>query len=329
MRRISEMLVLTSVAVSKNIGDINIQLANRAFQGEVPQLAGLDSTTLLKKDTAGLTSASNRHSSRNRQEVTGRERDRGPELGQLGKYYNDVVESLPSLQGKCVLITGTTSGLGYWAAVATANRGASCLIMLNRDSERAKESEREIRKQAAPGAVVRTVTCDLQQISSVYEAAAQVNQIVKSWGGLDVVALNAGVVGKPDVRTADGFDIVMQTNHLSHFLLAQLLMPALSLAAAAGKEVRIVTHTSMARGKSSLTFGGAALNASYYMKAAPGSLGGDTPDADRERYHQSKFANLAFAMALHAKFKSLPQYSNFKALSAAPGWVLLTAAALF
>eukprot|EP00746_Dinoflagellata_sp_MGD_P002562 gnl/MRDRNA2_/MRDRNA2_105016_c0_seq1.p1 gnl/MRDRNA2_/MRDRNA2_105016_c0~~gnl/MRDRNA2_/MRDRNA2_105016_c0_seq1.p1 ORF type:complete len:415 (-),score=49.28 gnl/MRDRNA2_/MRDRNA2_105016_c0_seq1:494-1738(-) len=236
------------------------------------------------------------------------------------KYYNDLVASLPSLHGKCVAITGTTSGLGYWAAVATAKKGASCLMMLNRNSNRSVAAEEAVKKQAAPGVAVITVTCDLENISSVREAATNVNRIAAKYDGLDVLALNAGIMNQPDKRTHDGFDVTMQTNHLGHFLLTKLLMPSLHAAAAKGKEIRIVTHSSMARGTSSMTLGGGPMNVNYYQKSQPGSLGGDKEAAERERYHQSKLANIAFAMALHAKFAALPRYSNFKALSAAPGF---------
>ena len=55
----------------------------------------------------------------------------------------------------------------------------------------------------------------------------------------DVLMNNAGVMGIPDTRTGDGFDVQMQTNHLSHFALTALLMPAMEAAAdARGEAVR-------------------------------------------------------------------------------------------
>mmetsp|Transcript_2021 Transcript_2021/g.4134 ORF Transcript_2021/g.4134 Transcript_2021/m.4134 type:complete len:380 (-) Transcript_2021:117-1256(-) len=227
-------------------------------------------------------------------------------------YYADLVASLPAQHNKCVAITGTTSGLGYWTAMATVKKGPACLIMLNRNSSRAVKAQEDVEKAAPAGVTVVTVNIDLQNTSSVREAAAGVNQIVSKFGGLDVLACNAGVMGQPDVRTHDGYDLTMQTNHLSHFLLTKLLMPSLRAAAAARGETRVVTQTSVARG-------GDAPASEYYMKSAAGALGGNTSKAVFERYHQSKQAIIAFSMALHSKFAHAKSYSNFKSLSAAPG----------
>lgn len=228
------------------------------------------------------------------------------------RYYKELVESLPSQQGRCVAITGTTSGLGYSAAIAAAQKDPACLLLLNRASDRAVKAEEDAKKAASAGVVVKTITCDLSNISSVRDAAANVNSFVKKFGGLDVLALNAGIMDMPDVRTIDGYDLTMQTNHLSHFLLTKLVMPSLREAAAKRGEVRIVTHSSLARG-------GPPVNATVYAKSPAGTLGGDADAAGMERYHQSKLANFVFAMALNKKFREAPEYSSFKALSAAPG----------
>merc|ERR1719183_2469847 len=123
---------------------------------------------------------------------------------------------------------------------------------------------------------------------------------------------------QPDLRTVDGLDIMMETNTLSHFLLTKLLMPSLRQAAATRHEVRIVIQASLARGTNSLMQGGGPLSTKYYMQSAPGALGGNGSAGYRERYHQSKLANLLFALAMPSKFALLPEYSNFKALASAP-----------
>jgi NAD(P)-dependent dehydrogenase (short-subunit alcohol dehydrogenase family) len=50
-----------------------------------------------------------------------------------------------------------------------------------------------------------------------------------------------------DVATTDGYDVQMQTNHLSHFLLLKEVFPLLEKAAAARGEARVVHHSSLAR----------------------------------------------------------------------------------
>ena len=59
-------------------------------------------------------------------------------------YYDAFVEEMPSLEGKCVAITGTTSGTGFWTAMAAVKKGASALILMNRTSKRAAEADAHI-----------------------------------------------------------------------------------------------------------------------------------------------------------------------------------------
>jgi len=234
------------------------------------------------------------------------------------KYYKPLLESLPSLANKCVAITGTTSGLGYWSAVATAKKGASCLIMLNRNSSRVAKAMEDVKKQAAPGVQIMSVLCDLSSFASVRSAAADVNQIASKFGGLDVLALNAGSMDMPDVRTGDGLDLTMQVNHEGHFLLTKLVLPSLQRAAASRKEARIVSHSSLVRGHTTFLQGGKDPEDMYYVKSPAGSLGGKA--GSQERYHQSKLANLLFAMSLHSKLSMSKELTNVKALAAAPGF---------
>ena len=147
-----------------------------------------------------------------------------PDLKSL--YYDKEIEAIPSLNGKTIAITGTTSGTGFIAAKTVANKGAQTLL-LNRKSNRSESSFDQI-KEACPGANILNVECDLQSFESVKNAADAVIDLCKD--GLDVLCNNAGVMALKVQATKDGFDIQMQTNHLSHFLLTKRLFPSLQIA---------------------------------------------------------------------------------------------------
>ena len=160
------------------------------------------------------------------------------------KHFPAFVETLPSLAGKVVAITGTTTGTGYATALICAKKGAH-VVLLNRPSERATASLAKLR-ELAPGATFTAVSCDLQSFASVKAAASELNAKFAS-SGLDVLCNNAGVMALADVATGDGYDVQMQTNHLSHFLLLKEVFPLLEKAAAARGEARVVHHSSLAR----------------------------------------------------------------------------------
>ena len=126
------------------------------------------------------------------------------------------------LSAKVAAITGTTSGTGFVCARELAKLGAKVLL-LNRSSERSKRSFAEL-KAAVPGATFVPISCDLQHFASVRKAA---ELITKEHGQLDILCNNAGVMALPDEATKDGYDVQMQTNCLSHFLLTKKLFPLL------------------------------------------------------------------------------------------------------
>ena len=109
----------------------------------------------------------------------------------------------------------------------------------------------------------------------------------------------------------------MQVNHLSHFLLTQLTMPALEAAATARGEARVVQHSSGARGSKRALDGVGHLRPEYFAACDPESLGGNSPGPCFDRYHQTKLANSTFAMALHIRLAAAG--SKVKSLVAEPG----------
>ena len=109
---------------------------------------------------------------------------------QAAKWYPDFAASLPSMHGKTVAITGTTSGTGFVAAQTVLHKGGR-VILLNRPSDRAASAEQRLRRHAASAEDVVAVACDLQDFASVRKAAEQVDAAVGA-AGLDVLVNNAG-----------------------------------------------------------------------------------------------------------------------------------------
>lgn len=225
------------------------------------------------------------------------------------KYFTDLVSTFPSMAGKTVAITGCTSGMGLVLAKTCARLGAR-IIMLNRPSHRADGALREMHDMGAEAVLV---PCDLSSFSHV-RAAGEILRRDFAGTGIDVLCCNAGIMGMPDTATKDGYDVQMQANHLSHFLLTHEIWPLLEKAGALRGEARVIQHSSGARGRP-----GSLLDAKYLGRNG-GNLGGDGfPGMGKwRRYQQSKLANLMFAYALDAEASKRPG-NKIKSLCAHPG----------
>jgi NAD(P)-dependent dehydrogenase (short-subunit alcohol dehydrogenase family) len=120
-------------------------------------------------------------------------------------------KDLPNLDGRTVLITGATSGIGRAAATELAAAGAR-VVMAVRNTERGEQ----IASELGNGAEARKL--DLTDLASVRAFA-------EGWDEpIDVLINNAGVMAVPEGRTKDGFETQIGTNHLGHFALTGLLL---------------------------------------------------------------------------------------------------------
>jgi NAD(P)-dependent dehydrogenase (short-subunit alcohol dehydrogenase family) len=129
-------------------------------------------------------------------------------------------------------------------------------------------------------------------------------------------------MASPDKRSKDNFDIQMQTNQLSHFLLASLVYDNVEKAATNRGEARIVTQSSSARSVTK------KLISEYFETSDEGGLGGDSSFTILQmmgfakgpwtRYGQSKLANSVYAMALHDKLQA--KDSKVKSVCCEPGF---------
>lgn len=223
-------------------------------------------------------------------------------------HYPALIESFPDQTGKTVAITGCTSGMGLVLARTAAQKGAR-VVMLNRPSDRANHALVEV--QAIGEA--HLVPCDLLSFDSVRAAGPLLSSVLGA-GGLDVLVNNAGLMGLPDEATVDGFDVQMQANHLSHFLLTHLAWPHLDAAAEKRGEARVVNHSSGARNAPKRPL------QKDYLEAKGGRLGGDRwPGMGKwVRYQQSKLANLLYTYALQTEADKRPG-NRVKSLCAHPG----------
>jgi NAD(P)-dependent dehydrogenase (short-subunit alcohol dehydrogenase family) len=144
---------------------------------------------------------------------------------------------IPDQTGRVAVVTGANGGLGLETARALAAAGAH-VVMAARNQQKAAEALAAIRGDL-PHSSLEVVPLDLGSQAAVRAAAAQ---IVAGQERIDILVNNAGVMGIPERRTVDGFETQFGVDHLGHYALTALLMPALLRADAA----RIVTVTSTA-----------------------------------------------------------------------------------
>src|SRR5205807_1083184 len=130
-------------------------------------------------------------------------------------------EQIPNQQGRTAIVTGANSGLGFIVARELAGAGAH-VIIASRDAGRGAGAMGLI-KAAHPAANIEVGQLDLANLGSV-RAFAQ--HFLAGHDRLDLLVNNAGIMAAPRGRTPDGFELQFGTNHLGHFALTGLLMPA-------------------------------------------------------------------------------------------------------
>ena len=176
---------------------------------------------------------------------------------------------VPDQTGRSVVVTGANSGIGFQAARVLAARGADVVLAV-RDITRGEAAAGRMRGS------VQVRRLDLADLASVREFAAGAPPRI------DVLVNNAGVMGLPEGRTADGFELHLGTNHLGHFALTGLLLERLLQ----GTDPRVVTVSSGLHRQGKIDFDDLQGRRAYDKWAA---------------YAQSKLANVLFAYELQRR----------------------------
>jgi NAD(P)-dependent dehydrogenase (short-subunit alcohol dehydrogenase family) len=186
-----------------------------------------------------------------------------------------VAANFPPEVGKLAVVTSSTSGIGFEIALALA-RGGADVIVTGRHSADGHEALAKIRP-VAPQALVRFEKLDLESQASVTDFAGRMG---KSERPIDLLINNASTLALLQrAVTADGFELHLATNFLSHFALTARLLPLLR----AGKQPRVVQLTSTGRHHGEISLDDLQLESGY------------TP---LKAYSQSKLAMLIFAIEL-------------------------------
>lgn len=142
------------------------------------------------------------------------------------------------MDGKLAVVTGANVGIGKETAKDFVRRGAR-VILACRDLDKAEQAKLEIIQDTGITNRVEVMHLDLTSFKSVRQFASE---LCAKEGKLDILVNNAGIAFHPRQVTEDGEEQVMQVNHLSPFLLTNLLTDLLK---AAGNS-RVINLSSLA-----------------------------------------------------------------------------------
>merc|ERR1712002_525683 len=185
------------------------------------------------------------------------------------------VRSTARLDGKTVVITGANTGIGKVTAMDLSKRGAK-VVILCRDTEKGETAAAEIRDATKGEVIVHKL--DLADLASVRECAEQLGNSLEK---IDILINNAGIMACPEMRTQEGFEMQIGTNHFGHFLLTNLLLPLIKRASPGA---RIVNVSSLAHEQGQIYWDDINFE--------------KTPYSAIKAYAQSKLANILFTKEL-------------------------------
>jgi len=134
------------------------------------------------------------------------------------------------MQGKTVVVTGATSGIGLAVAMKMVQAGAF-VIGVGRSAVRNDRAKLAIH-QAVPDGKVTYLLADLSSQDQVRRLAVEIKDSLTKAGyqQLDVLVNNAGVYMIQKVKTEDGIETTFAVNHLAGFLLTHELIAWLARA---------------------------------------------------------------------------------------------------
>lgn len=182
---------------------------------------------------------------------------------------------------KICLITGATAGIGKESARKLTQMGFR-VVLVGRNSERLQAAQDEIKTSDHNGQV-DTLKADLSSMAEVRQLA---QEFLGRYDRLDVLLNNAGGFFLRRERSLDGYEMTFALNHLSYFLLTNLLLDCLLQTARQQGEARVINVSSDASQGGKINFADLNYTKGYFGWSA---------------YAQSKLANILFTFELHRR----------------------------
>jgi NAD(P)-dependent dehydrogenase (short-subunit alcohol dehydrogenase family) len=202
----------------------------------------------------------------------------------MEKKENDMSSKM---QGKVVMVTGATNGIGLETAKALAAMGAT-IVGVGRSPQKCADTAAAI-TNATGNSKVEFLVADLSVQSQVRQLAQTFKQ---EYSRLDVLLNNAGAFFARREESKDGIEMTWALNHLSYFLLTDLLLDMLK----AGASTRIVNVSSEAHGRAkAIHFDDVEFKHGYSGWAA---------------YGHSKLANVMFTYELARRLEGTTVTTN-------------------
>lgn len=164
----------------------------------------------------------------------------GMVVGLYQKNTNLVCKSKKRFDGKTVLVTGGTTGMGLEIAADFAHRGAKVIIACPFEEEGQHGRKLIVRSSGSDKVIFKLL--DLASLKSIRKFTSD---ILATEDRLDILINNAGVGIPGDFHTSDGMNFIMQVNYFGTFLLTMLLLPLLQKTGELSELSRIVNTSSI------------------------------------------------------------------------------------
>lgn len=150
-----------------------------------------------------------------------------------------------AMNGKVCLVTGATSGIGAETAKQLARLGAT-VVVVGRNADKSAEAVEWIKQQSS-NAAVEFLLADLSSQKEIRELA---QQFKNKYSRLDVLVNNAGAFWESRQESVDRIEMTLAVNHLSYFMLTNLLLDSLT----ASTPARVVNVASKMHEQGTLDF---------------------------------------------------------------------------